>query len=96
MALTEYPLSHCDVIQDCPFWYEGYNGTMQCTQSGPLAGICTEGAETFGCLSAVGWAFTVGATYSGFLLLFVGAAWNANLLSKLAAIQDKWRALRAG
>eukprot|EP00287_Rhodomonas_sp_CCMP768_P020285 CAMPEP_0202828462 /NCGR_PEP_ID=MMETSP1389-20130828/14942_1 /ASSEMBLY_ACC=CAM_ASM_000865 /TAXON_ID=302021 /ORGANISM="Rhodomonas sp., Strain CCMP768" /LENGTH=134 /DNA_ID=CAMNT_0049501951 /DNA_START=45 /DNA_END=449 /DNA_ORIENTATION=+ len=85
--LLEYPKRECASTEDC------VDGGV-CTQDGALAGICTENAETIACLSAVGWAFTVVATYLGFFLLFVGSAWNANLLGKLAAIRSKWRALR--
>jgi len=47
------------------------------------------------CLSAVGWLFTVGATYIGFILLMWGSFWNANLISKLKEIRDRWRQIRA-
>ena len=58
-------------------------------------GLCSAGAsESMVCLSAVGWIFTVGMTYSGFLVFFLASFWNANLLGKLAAIRAKWRALR--
>ena len=62
---------------------------------GPHAYLCTTGAETFSCLSAVGWIFTVLLTYAGFIMLALGAAWNANLGSKLSEIREKWHELRA-
>jgi len=57
--------------------------------------MCSAGAsESMACLSAVGWIFTVGMTYSGFLLFFFASFWNANLIGKLGAIRAKWNALR--
>jgi hypothetical protein len=53
-------------------------------------------AEDMSCLSVVGWIFTVFATYLGFVFLFVGTLWNANICQKLKDIKRKWRELRAG
>jgi len=50
-------------------------------------------ADWFYCLSAVGWLITIGATYIGFTLLLVGSLWNANIMSKLRLIRQKWNAL---
>jgi len=50
--------------------------------------------ENIMCLSLVGWMFTIVCTYSGFILLFIGTMWNANLISKLKQIRHKWRQLR--
>jgi len=50
--------------------------------------------QYFTCLTLTGWIFTIGLTYSGFILLFTGTMWNANLLSKLKAVRVKWKELR--
>jgi len=50
--------------------------------------------ETMRCLSVLGVFFTVIATYSGFVLLFIGTMWNANLVGKLKQIKVKWQQLR--
>ena len=50
--------------------------------------------ESFECLSAVGWVFTVVLTYTGFATFFFATMWNANLPAKLEAIAARWRALR--
>eukprot|EP00292_Cryptomonas_paramecium_P023493 CAMPEP_0113699266 /NCGR_PEP_ID=MMETSP0038_2-20120614/23202_1 /TAXON_ID=2898 /ORGANISM="Cryptomonas paramecium" /LENGTH=151 /DNA_ID=CAMNT_0000622585 /DNA_START=453 /DNA_END=905 /DNA_ORIENTATION=+ /assembly_acc=CAM_ASM_000170 len=60
------------------------------------AQYCSQNAETFSCLSPVGWAFTVAMTYVGFLCFFLATFWNADLVGKLRAVRDKWRALRGG
>jgi len=52
--------------------------------------------ETFYCLSAVGWLFTVVFTYLGFAMLFVGTLWNGNICQKLKDIKEKWHELRSG
>jgi len=46
------------------------------------------------CLSPTGWLITFTATYSGFILLFVGSLWNANICATCEKIRDKWRRLR--
>jgi len=46
------------------------------------------------CLSLTGWLITFTATYSGFVLLFVGSLWNANICYTCEKIRDKWRRLR--
>jgi len=51
-------------------------------------------AENVTCLSLIGALFTIVFTYSGFILLFAGTMWNANLWSKLKQIKRRWRALR--
>lgn len=50
--------------------------------------------EVFGCLSPLGWVFTVVFTYSGFALLFIGSLWNAKFMDKIAELKDSWRELR--
>lgn len=46
-------------------------------------------------LSTIGILFAIVATYSGFILLAFGTLWNANIMSKLKVIKQKWRELRA-
>jgi len=54
-------------------------------------GMCSEGAETFTCLSGIGWFVTVICTYVGFAFFFIGVLWNSNLIYKIAT---KWKNLR--
>jgi len=58
------------------------------------SGECSKIAETFACLSPVGWVFTVGFTYAGFALFLSATLWNANLIAKLDAVSSKWKALQ--
>lgn len=44
-----------------------------------------------GALSVWGWTFSVGCTWTGFILLFVGIFWAVSLPQKLLA---QWRSLR--
>lgn len=96
------PVRPCMVDSDC--------GTYDCGDGyysdgpGLLCGTCysagenwtcSTNAETYACLSPVGWAFTVCATYLGFVLFFVATFWNADLIGKLVAIREKWQALRS-
>ena len=53
------------------------------------SGMCSEGAETFGCLSTWGWLFTIVCTYLGFLLFFVGVLWNSS--SVFERIARQWK-----
>jgi hypothetical protein len=55
-------------------------------------GMCSEGAETFRCLSWIGWLVTAFCTYVGFGLFFAGILWNSSLLPKIA---QKWKLLHA-
>jgi len=76
------------VLQDTNIWKAGpWPGSSE-YRSG-----CEE--ENVTCLSAVGWIFTIACTYSGFILLFWGTMWNANLLGKLKQIKKQWQALRS-
>jgi len=50
--------------------------------------------ENITCLSLTGVLFTIVATYTGFILLFVGTMWNANIIQKLKEIKRKWKELR--
>lgn len=45
-------------------------------------------------LSPMGVLFTIVFTYFGFMLLAIGTMWNANLMTKLSSLKDKWRQLR--
>jgi len=65
---------------------------------GPFPG-CSQyrpncGKENITCLSLTGVLFTIVATYTGFILLFIGTMWNANLISKLKEVKRKWQEIR--
>jgi len=76
------------VLQDTGVWKEGpWPGSAQ-YRSG-----CEQ--ENITCLSPVGVVFTIIFTYSGFILLFAGTMWNANLLAKLKDIREQWKLLRS-
>lgn len=93
------PFSNCTVNADCGT-YDCGNGHFAviaggtCRSCDTVQAVCVENAETFACLSLIGWIFTVGLTYSGFALFFFASFWNANLMGKLRDIGEKWRALR--
>lgn len=95
------PVTNCTTHNDCGVLDCG-NGTSFAAGPGKPCyecyigdGKCSAGAsESFACLSAIGWIFTVAMTYSGFLLFFFASFWNANLVGKLMSIRAKWRALR--
>jgi len=75
------------ILQDVGWWPNGpFPGSSE-YRSG-----CE--AENMSCLSFTGWLFTVVFTYSGFLLLFIGTMWNANIIAKFKEIRQKWIALR--
>jgi len=46
-------------------------------------------SETIRCLSVTGWLITFGCTYVGFILLFIGTLWNANIIAKFKQIYKK-------
>jgi len=50
--------------------------------------------ESIACLSVVGWIFTIGCTYTGFIILTLATLWNANIIDKIDAFKDRWRQLR--
>ncbi len=50
--------------------------------------------ETMQYLSPVGMIFTVTLTYSGFVLLAVGAMWNANIVKKIKKLSQKCKELK--
>jgi uncharacterized Tic20 family protein len=50
--------------------------------------------ENISCLSFTGVLFTIIFTYTGFILLFIGTMWNANIIEKLKLIKKKWRQIR--
>jgi len=76
------------VLQDVNIWKAGpWPGSSEYRSN------CEE--ENVTCLSAIGWIFTIACTYSGFVLLFCGTMWNANLLAKLKQIRKQWQALRS-
>jgi len=39
--------------------------------------------ENIKCLSVTGWLITFGCTYVGFVLLFIGTLWSANIVAKV-------------
>lgn len=92
----------CSLSQDCGpvdcgggFFSAGEDlDCYTCLQTGDFAHLCSTNAESFSCLSPVGWIFTIFLTYLGFGLLAMGSAWNAQLLKKLAAVRTKWHELR--
>lgn len=51
--------------------------------------------ETMQYLAPIGWIFTVTLTYSGFVLLAVGALWNANIIAKVKKLKGKCAELKA-
>jgi len=96
----ENPDRVCNVSSDCgPYdcgggFFAQHEGEDCFTCFGD-SGRCSEEAETFACLTAIGWIVTVGMTYAGFALFFFAMFWNANLATKLAKIRRKWKDLRA-
>lgn len=90
-------------IYDCGRGYFSSGEGMPCYTCFPFPDspdsykgrFCSDNAETYSCLSPVGWVFTVIMTYLGFVCFFFATFWNANLLGKLAAIRDQWRLLRS-
>jgi hypothetical protein len=76
------------VLQDAAVWPEGpWPGSSQYRPG------CHE--ESLECLSAVGWVFTFALTYGGFVTLFIGTLWNANICHKLKDFKKKWAELRS-
>jgi len=51
--------------------------------------------QTVACLSLTGVLFTIVCTYTGFICLFTGSLWNANILTKLKQLRVKWIEIRA-
>jgi len=51
--------------------------------------------ENMGHLSLVGVLFTIVCTYTGFLMLFIGVLWNANIIKKCKDIKRQWTEIRA-
>jgi hypothetical protein len=92
----QIPARSCSVAEECGSHYCG--GAYYSVNPGEDCftclndGMCSEGAETFTCLSAIGWFVTVVCTYVGFALFFVGVMWNSNLIYK---ISKTWKSLRA-
>mmetsp|Transcript_21633 Transcript_21633/g.30252 ORF Transcript_21633/g.30252 Transcript_21633/m.30252 type:complete len:123 (-) Transcript_21633:118-486(-) len=75
------------VLQDVNIWKAGpWPGSSEYRSD------CSH--ESLACLSPVGWIFTIGCTYIGFILLFWGTMWNANLIDKLKEVKRKWKQLR--
>lgn len=95
------------LLQDQGIWKEcqrpdGYVWGSRCTWSSSQY-HCTLAAphgciplkhENMAHLSMIGWIFTIAFTYVGFILLFVGTMWNANVLAKCRDVKKRWRELR--
>jgi len=76
------------VLQDTNVWPEGpWPGSSQYRPDCHI--------ENVTCLSPLGVLFTIVFTYSGFILLFIGTMWSANILQKLKNIKTQWQKLRA-
>jgi len=95
----EVPDRACNVSSDCgPHdcggGFYSQNPGEDCFTCFENSGRCSEEAETFRCLTLIGWTFTVVMTYTGFAIFFFAMFWNANLVSKLAKIKRKWSDLR--
>mmetsp|Transcript_6236 Transcript_6236/g.15519 ORF Transcript_6236/g.15519 Transcript_6236/m.15519 type:complete len:163 (-) Transcript_6236:354-842(-) len=90
----QLPERSCDLPSDCGAHHCG--GSFYSDEAGTDCftcwgdGMCSEGAETFGCLTMVGWVTTILCTYVGFALFFVGVLWNSDLVPK---ISRKWKDL---
>jgi len=75
------------LLQDLNIWPSGpWPGSSEYRADCPT--------ETMRCLSILGVFFTVVATYTGFIFLFIGTMWNANIIAKLKQIRTKWKLLR--
>jgi len=77
------------VVEDLNWWPERLDNGWG---AGEYREDCT--TEEMACLTAIGWLFTIVATYSGFALLVVGTMWNANICDKLKEMRVEWRKLR--
>lgn len=93
----QQPIRTCSQPSDCGA-YDCGGGFFFADQAGTDcftcddAGMCSEGAETFRCLSTIGWVVTIFCSYIGFALFLTGVLWNYDLVTK---IRRKWRALIA-
>jgi len=57
-------------------------------------GCIPDRQENLAHLSFIGVLFTIIFTYIGFVFLMVGSFWNANFLSKMRQVREKWKELR--
>ena len=93
----QLPSRSCSIPNDCGSYHCG--GVYYSVHPGEDCftcwndGMCSEGAETFRCLSIVGWLVTVVCTYVGFALFFAGVLWNSKIIPKIV---QKWKILRCG
>lgn len=62
---------------DCGDGYFSVHAGEDCFTCWQDTGMCSEGAETFRCLSKWGWMLTIVSTYLGFSLFFAGVLWNS-------------------
>merc|ERR550514_2250710 len=65
----------------------------KCEIRGPDHCIDTK-KENMAHLSFIGVLFTICFTYLGFVFLFIGVLWNANIIKKCKEIKAQWRELR--
>lgn len=92
----------CDVPCCVPGTWEGKSvGTYPQVDLAPgedcNCDLCTPpDQENIAHLSFIGWVFTIGCTYSGFILLAIGTLWNANITKKLKLMRKRWKELRSG
>ncbi|CAJ1932434.1 unnamed protein product [Cylindrotheca closterium] len=90
----QQPIRACSQSSDCGA--HDYGGGFFADEAGTDCftcwdnGMCSEGAETFRCLSTIGWVVTIFCSYIGFALFFTGVLWNYDLVTK---IRRKWKAL---
>jgi len=101
------PLRH--VLQDTGAWPEcnrppnviwnssctWASNQYRCTKL-PAFGCVPLSEETMSHLSPIGILFTICFTYLGFILLFIGTLWNANIVKKFQQFKQQWRVLRKG
>jgi len=94
------------VLQDTGVWEECYrapdvvwssscnwaSNQYKCTEVPPSCIPTSE--ENLTHLSPMGVLFTICFTYLGFILLFIGTLWNANIVKKLKLIKQRWTELR--
>lgn len=99
MRALQIPQRSCAASSDCGShdcgdgYFSAHPGE-DCFTCWEDTGFCSEGAETFRCLSKFGWFFTVFCTYSGFALFFVGVLWNSSAV--LERIANQWKRIRSG
>ena len=84
-------------VADCPAGVNAATGYCNLELTDGELCDCDECTphEDWNHLSPMGLLFTIVFTYLGFALLSIAVMWNAGIVSKLAGMRRKWRALRA-